>query len=161
MKRVKTPEEMGVEVIAFLRQLPTGLGRRGVVLVPREAVAHELRCQVVKERDGAAPLCGVRFLTPAALASEVCIRAGRPLRAGLEQTWPAVLDYLIQEGELDGKLAHFDLAHLREHETYPTAFATSLLELDRCGLEAAQIEKLSAVRRNSCCLRFSSILGQS
>jgi len=29
MKRVKTPEEMGVEVIAFLRQLPTGLGRRG------------------------------------------------------------------------------------------------------------------------------------
>ncbi|MBN2495311.1 MAG: PD-(D/E)XK nuclease family protein [Deltaproteobacteria bacterium] len=139
---VHTPAELGVRLIEFLRELESRLGRRAAVLVPREALAHALRRRVLEETDGAALLAGVAFLKPDAFAAEICARAGRPLGAGIESAWPAVLAQLIEDGALDGELRTLDADHLRAHEAYPRAIQSCLLELDAAGLGAEQLFSL-------------------
>src|SRR5450755_2711986 len=53
------------------------------VLVPREAVAHVLRRELIRSGQGNA-LAGTRFLPPAAAAAEVLREAGIPFAAGEE-----------------------------------------------------------------------------
>ncbi|MBW2703943.1 MAG: hypothetical protein JRF33_24245 [Deltaproteobacteria bacterium] len=157
---VRTPMEMGQALAEFLRELPARLGRRATVLVPREAIAHELRRQIILLPRGAGLLAGVVFTRPVALAAEICARAGLRLSAGQEQCWAAVLELCIEQNHsaLAG-LTYYRPEHLREHEGYPRALAEPTLlawptwpVYAGCWMKACRTNRKTCSAARPCCV---------
>ncbi len=110
------------------------------VLVPREAVAHALRREIVRSDLGRA-LAGTRFVPTAAAAVEVLRAAGTDFRLGEEGLRPARLQALFRT---DLRLRHFTPALLRDKPGWDVAFARAIGDLEAAGLEPHDVERAGA-----------------
>lgn len=140
--RLESLDDLGDVVLSQLAALPRKLGRKATVLVPKEAIAHELRRRIISEPNGAALLSGIVFRRPESLAQEVCAYAGRPCIPGLETCWPIALDHLIRTQALASQLTYFRQGHLTQYEAYPYAIAHALLTLESAGIDPDRLEVL-------------------
>jgi RecB family exonuclease len=105
-------------------------------LVPREAVAHALRRELV--RLGAArALAGTRFVTPLGAALAVLEAADVSVEAGEEAVRAARVLALLR-GDLG--LAHFPLTLLRDRPGWDEAFARTIADLESTGLRPEDLD---------------------
>jgi hypothetical protein len=91
------------------------------VLVPREAVAHALRRELLRADLGRA-LAGTRFVPTAAAAVEVLRAAGTDFRPGEDGLRPARLHALFRTGL---RLRHFTPALLRDKPGWDAASSST------------------------------------
>ncbi len=113
------------------------------VLVPRGAVAHTLRRELISTGRTRA-LAGTRFL-PAPLAAVAVLRAtGSPVEHGEETLRTARLAALFRS---DLHLAHFPLDLLRSAPGWDAAFARAISDLEGVGLRPQDLETAGASER--------------
>jgi hypothetical protein len=110
------------------------------VLVPREAVAHALRRELLRADLGRA-LAGTRFVPTAAAAVEVLRAAGTDFRPGEDGLRPARLHALFRTGL---RLRHFTPALLRDKPGWDAAFARAVGDLEAAGLQPDDLERAGA-----------------
>jgi hypothetical protein len=105
------------------------------VLVPRPAIAHALRKELVQlgRRD---VLAGTLFVGARPLATEVLFNAGRVVREREEELRSARLRALFRTGLV---LRYFDLDLLRDTQGWDTAFARTIGDLEAAGLDAEHL----------------------
>jgi RecB family exonuclease len=110
------------------------------VLVPREAVAHALRRELIRQgRAGA--LAGTRFITTAGAAAEILQAAGVEFEPGEESLRPARLLGLFRGGL---PLAHFPLGLLRDNPGWDEAFARTIGDLESAGFRPEDLDGAAA-----------------
>lgn len=136
---------------AIARLPASGALPRRTVLVPREAVAHSLRRELVRQGRGAA-LAGTRFIPSLVAATDVLHTAGVGFRPGEEALRPVRLAGLFRSGLA---LEHFRLDLLRSRPGWDAAFARTIADLEAGGLRpeallgdaAAQLRDIGAIWR--------------
>jgi len=135
---------MQVEIFWDIRDWARAVARMPVrgplpcrtVLVPREAIAHVLRRELIRSGQGKA-LAGTRFLPPAAAAVEVLHEAGTVFKLGEESPRPARILALFRSGLV---LAEFPLELLQSTPGWDEAFASTISALEEAGLRPADLE---------------------
>ncbi len=107
------------------------------VLVPRAAVAHALRKELVRlnRRDA---LGGTLFVSPAVAAAEVLRNHGINFTEGEEAFRAARIRALFRAGLI---LRYFDLPLLQDAQGWEAAFARTIGELEGAGVSPEQIEQ--------------------
>src|SRR5262245_19364961 len=113
------------------------------VLVPREAVAHSLRRELLHAGLGRA-LAGTRFVPMTAAAVEVLRAASVQFQPGEEAIRPARLQAIFRAGI---GLQHFSLTLLRDKPGWDVAFARTIDDLEASGLRPADLERGDAPTR--------------
>jgi hypothetical protein len=113
------------------------------VLVPREAVAHSLRRELLRAGQGRA-LAGTRFVPIAAAAIETLRAAGVQFEPGEEGIRPARLQAIFRTGL---GLRHFSPALLRDKPGWDVAFARTIGDLEAAGLRPQDLERAGAPDR--------------
>jgi hypothetical protein len=103
-------------------------------------VAHALRRELIRTGHPDA-LAGTRFMAPAAAAAAVLDAAGIHHRAGEEHLRTARLRALFLT---DLPLAHFNPGLLRSRPGWDEAFAHTIGDLERAGLEPEDVERVDA-----------------
>jgi hypothetical protein len=117
--------------------LPTpGLLPARVVLVPSERVAHSLRRELLR-MGRAEVLPGTLFLSGVAAAQAVLRAAGVAFRLGEEDLRSVRLARLFARNDLG--LKHFPIDLLRAAQGWDDAFARTIGELERAGLDATEL----------------------
>lgn len=112
------------------------------VVVPREAVAHALRRELIRAGQASA-LAGTRFITPLAAARHVLREAGIHCTPGEEALRPGRLLALFRAGIA---LEHFPLDLLRSKPGWDAAFAHTIGELEATGLRPEDVLAVTAGR---------------
>jgi RecB family exonuclease len=107
------------------------------VLVPRSAVAHALRKELVR-LDRRDTLGGTLFVSPVAAAAEVLHNGGIPFTEGEEGFRAARIRSLFRSGLT---LRYFDLPLLRDAEGWEAAFARTIGELEGAGVSPEELER--------------------
>jgi len=110
------------------------------VLVPRAAVAHALRKEVVR-LDRRDTLGGTLFVTSTAAAVEVLRNDGVPFVEGEEGLRATRIRALFRTRL---RLLYFDLALLRDAQGWEAAFARTIGELEAAGLSPEGLERHAA-----------------
>ncbi len=105
-------------------------------LVPREAVAHVLRRELIRSGRGTA-LAGTRFLPPSAAAAEVLREAEIRFQGGEESLRSARILTLFRSPLT---LGHFPLDLLRSTPGWDGAFARTISDLEAAGLRPPDLE---------------------
>ena len=113
------------------------------VLVPREAVAHSLRRELLRAGLGRA-LAGTRFVPMTAAAIEVLRAASVQFQPGEEAIRPARLQVVFRAGV---GLQHFSLLLLRDKPGWDVAFARTIGDLEAAGLRPDDLERGGAPTR--------------
>src|SRR5262245_12921078 len=107
------------------------------VLVPHERLAHALRRELIRTGHPQA-LAGTRFITPVAAAVAVLAAASATFRAGEERLRTARLRALLQTPL---RLQHFSQELLRSRPGWDEAFAHTIGDLERAGLDPEDVER--------------------
>ena len=123
------------------------------VFVPRAAVAHALRKELVRlERRDA--LGGTLFVSPEVAAMEVLANAGVSFKAREEDVRPARLRSLFREergargrASTSSSLVYFDIGLMRDAHGWEAAFALTLDELEGAGITPDDLD--AAAKRTS------------
>jgi PD-(D/E)XK nuclease superfamily protein len=117
----------------------TGPLPSATVFVPRAAVAHALRKELVRleRRD---VLAGTLFVSPEVAASEVLGNAGVEFREGEAALRPGRVRALLRSGL---PFDYFDLALLREAYGWDAAFARAIGELEAAGVMPEDLEDVA------------------
>lgn len=110
------------------------------VLVPTEAHAHILRCQLSSDAPGA--LAGTRLLTLPAVACAVLDAAGVAYRVGEEQRRPLRFRAWLRSNPA---LACYRTDEL-ETPGWEAAFASTIEQLEEAALEPADLDRLATPR---------------
>ena len=120
-----------------LERIPREPGRRVLVLVASERLAHAVRRHVGVEQQHPEHLAGVLFLRPADLARELLARSGTVRKPGWEDVRRLRIQQLFESGALAEQLRYFSAAQLRSGQGYVDAFARTITDLEASGLDAA------------------------
>ena len=108
-------------------------------LVPREAVAHLLRRELIRAGLGST-LAGTRFVPELAAAAAVLREAEADFEPGEEERRPARLLHVFRAGV---PLEHFSLDLLRTRPGWDEAFARTIADLEGAGLRPADVAQLA------------------
>jgi RecB family exonuclease len=131
------------ELAAAIAALPvTGPLPRRTVLVPREAVAHSLRRELVRMGRPDA-LAGTRFVPTSIAAVEVLRVAGVEFTLGEAGLRPTRLLALFRQGLA---LEHFPIDLLRDRPGWDEAFARTIGDLEAGGLRPEDLAEPGQTR---------------
>jgi RecB family exonuclease len=119
-----------------LERMPPQPGRRAVVLVAAERLAHAIRRHVCIERAHPESLAGVLFWRPVDLAREVLVRSGSVRTTGWEPVRRLRILHVFESGALADQLRYFSAEQLRSGQGYVDAFAHTIADLEAAGLDA-------------------------
>jgi hypothetical protein len=108
------------------------------VLVQHERLAHALRRELIRTGHPQG-LAGTRFITPAAAAAAVVMAAGVAFRAGEERLRTVRLGALFRSAL---PLQHFSQELLRSRPGWDEAFAHTIGDLERAGLDPEDLERV-------------------
>jgi RecB family exonuclease len=131
-------------LVGWLETLPASLTRRGVLLLPSEALAHQLRRHVVVTAGQPGLLLGVAMQRPSLFAADLLTRAGRPRAPGHEPVRWLLLRDLFERRALAERLRYFKAAELSTGRGYVDAFARAIADLEAAGLTPADLRRAVA-----------------
>ena len=138
--RLPDPASLHAWLERWLAKLPPALERRGTLLLPSAALAHELRRAIAVTRGTPGLVFGVTMTRPQALAAEVLARAGRPAAPGLEPVRRLLLRDVFARRAIPS-LHYFAAEELASGPGYADAFARTIADLEEAALDPEDLER--------------------